>query len=65
MEDTYTLTEHVENDGYYRKRGESGNEFDVADICEAREREVLEEDCRQVSCHDEEGGNKPSQIRGV
>ena len=37
----YTLAEHVEDDDHRRKRGENGEEFDVVDICKAREGQVL------------------------
>ena len=59
VEGTYTLTEHVENDGHHRKRGKGGEEFDVADIRKTGEGEVLQgEDCCQVSCHCEEDEDK-------
>jgi len=54
-EGAYELAEDVENDGHSRKRGESGEELDVADIREAGEGEVVQgEHRRQVSCHREE-----------
>ena len=37
----YKLAEDVEDDDHGRKRGETGEESDVVDICEALEGEVL------------------------
>lgn len=64
----YKLSERVENDDHDRKHGESGEDFDVADICETLEGEVLErEDRSQVSCHQEEDEDKLTRpkVEGV
>jgi hypothetical protein len=62
VECAYELAENVENDDQSRKRGEGGEEFDVADICESGKREILQgEDCCQVSCHRDEGKEKPTR----
>ena len=54
-EHAYKLAEHVKNDDHYWKRGEGGEYFDVADISETVEGEVLKgEDRCQVPCHWEE-----------
>ena len=64
VECAYELAKHVEKDDYGRERGEGSKEFDVADICETGEGEILQgEDCCQVSCHREEGEEKPTRPR--
>ena len=55
----YKLAEDIEDDNHGRKRGESGEEFDVVDTCEAWEGEDLQrEDRRHVSCHLEGDGDR-------
>ena len=64
VECAYELAEHVENDEQGRKRGEGGEEIDVADTCESGKGEILQgEDCCQVSCHRDEGKEKPTRPR--
>lgn len=61
-EGAYKLAEHVKNDDDCRKRGEGGEEFNVADICETGEGKIIQgEDRRQVSCHLEEDEDKPTR----
>ena len=50
----YKLAEHVKNDDHNGKRRESSEEFDIADICETREGEVLKGENRCQVCHWEE-----------
>ena len=59
VEHVYKLAEDVKNDDHRRKRGEGSEEFEVADICETGEGEVLQREYRsQVSCHSKEEEDK-------
>jgi len=61
-EHAYKLAECMKDDDHCRKRDEGGEDFDVADICETGEEEVLQRDYRcQVSCHWEEDEDKPTR----
>jgi hypothetical protein len=58
-EHVYKLAEHVKSDDHCRKRDEGDEDFEVADICETGEGEVLQgEDRSQVSCHSEDDEDK-------
>lgn len=51
----YKLAEHIENDDHCRKCRKANEEFNVVEICETGEGDVLQgEDRGHVSCHGDE-----------
>ena len=52
VEHTYKLAEHIKHYSHCRKRDQGGKEFDIAEVREAMEGEILQ-GCRycNVPCH--------------